>query len=363
MDTRNKLLLEQRYYSLLSSVGIEKSDLIVNEDEIGSFVRRAETQDKNENIHFNSSTYDRLRVENNINSMIWYPSKLIIEGIKKMPEFNDAEKNIFPGIFPTGSFNAQALSYEEGIIILVNLGLPEFLKVFSDVFLQYDELQCNLFSRKMESQLNRSDCISLLTDAFVNYVNLSLDSRKYNSVLLVGGMLGQFSSFLNAECTMFVLAHEYAHAILGHLDPGKRMAARHTPYGEIEFMSKSQQEEIQADVTAMFIQAACNSDDDTYFKMAMPMFIMSYCLFFSIDRILTDIYERVMEARGRALIVTDHPPSDVRYNILTDSISKASAISKTFDENVFGLAKILEDSISKIEGQLIENVVEELLRS
>jgi hypothetical protein len=363
MDTSNKLLLEQKYYSLLRSVGFEKDDLVLSKNEIEPFLQRAERQDKNENIDFNISSYDRLRMENNINSMIWYPSKLIIEGIKKMPEFNNAEKNIFPGIFPTGSFNAQACAYEEGIIILVNLGLPEFLKVFSDVFLQYDELQGNLFSKKMEFQLNKFDCISLLTDAFVNYINLTLDSRKYDSALLVGGMLGEFSSFLNAECTMFVLAHEYAHAILGHLYPGKRMAARRTPYGEIKFMNKSQQEEIQADVTAFFIQVACNSDDDTYFKMAMPMFIMSYYLFFSIDRILTDIYKRVMESQGHALIVADHPPSDVRYNILTNSISKASAISKTFDENVFGLARILEDSILKLEGQLIENVVKELLRS
>jgi hypothetical protein len=178
----------------------------------------------------------------------------IEKAIKKL-DFAEREVAVLVRPFPTGSINAQIIAYPEGDLILFNTGLLSFFAGFLAILLKLDILQDEILRKDVvpSARICRSEAVDLLANLLYCYLSMKPVKRNENHFVF-GGCLFPLWQTLSAECFYFVLAHEYAHSILDHVNSSKKIVSKHTPKGDMDFVWKSWEEEIMADIFGIRIQ-------------------------------------------------------------------------------------------------------------
>ncbi len=147
----------------------------------------------------------------------------------------------YTGLFPTGSINAQARATANGALILVYEGIAGFLQQFIGILLRQADYQDRALKRDFKPRRHERMDLDIAINAYSNLITHFLLGGHLppSRFEFTGGVLGGLYHILLEECLLFVLAHEHAHALLGHLGDARAMQARNTPVGEVEFIAKN----------------------------------------------------------------------------------------------------------------------------
>jgi hypothetical protein len=262
----------------------------------------------------------------------------------------DSGIQTYTGLFPTGSINAQARATANGALILLYEGIVGFLQQFIGIFLRQAEYQDRAFKRSFKP--DGHECMD--SDAAINAYS-SLITRFLlggpvppNRFEFSGGTLGRLYHVLLEECLLFVLAHEHAHAALGHLGDARAMQARTTPVGEVEFIAKNWEYEFAADTYGIFVCLRTHQMETggraTQEQVELATLVdQAANIFFCIDRLITDSTKGILELLGRSMpVINDHPPASERMKnartyfqscqVRDDFFERSDRIASSFEE-------------------------------
>lgn len=250
--------------------------------------------------------------------------------------------SVFCGLFPTLDFNAESRKTDNGALLLVNQGTFSLIGIVLQI-ISFDEQFYKLippdlrkfYKPALERRkiLNRMDLAVKMCEAIFSYLKTG------NSVLL--NYLYQenenTNAFLNEPyihaTLLFIVAHEYAHAYLGHIDKPRTILVP-TSVGDLEVYAKNIVEEYEADDMAAFNllsgYAQLNEtrfqiynkdvrklsvDKITFGLVHDRMFSVSILagpiLFFLIDMLITTVADNFFGGRKQE---QTHPPSISRLN-------------------------------------------------
>lgn len=158
-----------------------------------------------------------------------------------------------------------------------------------------------------------------IADRFIEHILLYVatgglkGARPYYPELSRAG----FSTNLARAMTYFILGHEYAHVLLGHLDHPTPKPRAPLVSG-VEALGFSWRQEYDADSDGMF--ASINAS--TSRGIGISTSILGICLFFD----LVDLTGRAIALLGcgdeNAYSLGSHPPSLLRWNQLTNQLSE-----------------------------------------
>lgn len=260
------------------------------------------------------------------NSLLQEYGKDIENSIGKLGKSID--KNVYIGQFPTGSFNAQVCPVLDGGLILINTGLMMFIyqvaKImsFSMVAANFDEKGQPIEKTvKSKSQYSHEQIVSALSEVVLAYL-IAGHSTAAQRFPAEGGFRGIIAGNITTAAEKFVIAHEYGHVIAGHLNSPRTIVAK-SGVGEINLISKSWQQEMEADALGAYIMIAGEDRviDSPEKLFNFQILVAGILFFFSLDDLITSCVEGIT-GRQDLHIMTDHPPSAVRLKMLQELFKK-----------------------------------------
>jgi len=209
----------------------------------------------------------------------------------------------FTGVFPTNSFNAQAVRQADGALILIDVGCFGLIEALT-----------MLWAWEGERDRSVSQACRIIVDYVLKY---SLPSpHDYDHPTLHDGMRLIAFTTLITKAEELVLAHEHAHVALGHLWSADCKAFS-TPVGEAKFITKSHQQEMDADKLAMHAMFPVDKkvDDFTVRQIGAAPYIMFGTAY---------LLERAKQVinRKRFENCDTHPPAVVRLAIVEKQMEK-----------------------------------------
>lgn len=224
----------------------------------------------------------------------------IIE-VLPQPSRQKLEHRIYVGEFPTGDFNAQAVREPagDGYVFLINKGLMMLVNTVVKIVLSQatwasrDDAGCLDASTVTDSPaLTNQEAATYLADTIKQYLSYGRwrPTSGHARIVLSGG-IGMMQAMLTHYTELFVLAHEFGHALLGHLEGNSRQMLALPGGGQaIEVISKSVQDEFAADYTAGFIllTIAGRESSDRLGHLQKEMALAAPFLFFEIGRLLEE---------------------------------------------------------------------------
>nr|VFK01327.1 MAG: hypothetical protein BECKLFY1418A_GA0070994_11429 [Candidatus Kentron sp. LFY] len=230
---------------------------------------------------------------------------------------------VLPGVYPTTSINAQAVAMGGGALVLLNTGLMGFI---------YQMVKIYMFTRDFKSddhvygtEFSEEQGIESSAEVIVAYLfggNSSLATRYPARGDFRGVAIQQL--FYSAE--RFVLAHEYGHVLVGHLNP-KNTVSRSLAAGDtMNFFKKSWEQEFEADAFALLLtfppsMRQINTKDELELldlRLAAPY------IFFSLA-ILLDTVSQQLLSLPHTDFADDHPPSGERLRRLEKQLISMNA--------------------------------------
>jgi tetratricopeptide (TPR) repeat protein len=171
--------------------------------------------------------------------------------------------NLFIGVFPICSFNAQVLKADSGFLLLVNQSLMLFALQVSALVASFVQAESRGKRVPPEIALPRAAGI------FQSWlVALMTGVGKEKLEHTPSGTRLSFTNFLFASLMDFVVAHELSHILCGHFDEMEKYQLLKTP-GEINYYTLSQQQEFDADLAAIRIVKALYAGQVTEESMYM----------------------------------------------------------------------------------------------
>jgi hypothetical protein len=228
---------------------------------------------------------------------------------------------VFCGLFPTGSLNAQAVPVKGGALVLVHTGLMRLL---------YGVAKINVASAWFNDTHplidKRQTAVALgeLLNAYVFGGNPTL-ARELPPLQAERRTIAEE---LAQTCEHFILAHEYAHALRGHLDRECRFVTLKTPIGDLDVLAKRRQQEFEADQFALKLLAPALVPAPDASPRAQARLFAGVLLVFYVDGLITLIAQR----SGRnPSIVSDHPPSEERARRVVEQLTKLQNSPIAFD--------------------------------
>ncbi len=254
---------------------------------------------------------------------------------------------VFCGIFPTGSFNAQAVSANGSALLLINEGLlmfvhrvirlmsydRQFYNIVHPALYAYDQdIQRVLADRET---LDREEIATALAELVMYYLlfhdPMAAPKFRRQRSHQLNILLGKYVSTIE----IFALSHEYAHVLLDHLDERNKAFAR-TPIGGVEFYAKSIEQEYAADSKAVDVVFSVLDNIIANSSMAetgifAPMmevtsFYTAPFLFLLMDELI-DIIARQITAKQEICILSTHPDPRLRIENITRTYVHAAAPS------------------------------------
>lgn len=218
------------------------------------------------------------------------------------------------GVYPTDSFNAQAKRLESGLLLAIDHGLMmlayQAIKILSWAWVVRPENGGvgMTFPRpeRIASRTRRAQT-KALQHLFAAYL-IEGDVTRAPRYAALAGPVGDVSVHLTAAIETFALAHEYGHAICGHLSRAE------TGRDDSAYLTKSRADEFEADLVGFRLLLA--SSDAAVGAQGWPLMtlVAAPLLFFALDGSIEGLRERFPEARHRP---QDHPPSTERLEALT----------------------------------------------
>ena len=168
----------------------------------------------------------------------WMTSQLLTE-LREIG--TEIPEDLFVGNFPMKSFNAQARRAGKGFLVLIESGIFDLL-----------ERLPNIIFRETPDSERRRDFAKAIID-FCKYGQTpSIESVDHPSLQGEGaGSVNRLISQLITAAEEFIISHEVAHCVLGHLQDGTKSAfpIKGTE-SSVEIISKSEFQEHQADLWA-----------------------------------------------------------------------------------------------------------------
>jgi hypothetical protein len=218
--------------------------------------------------------------------------------------------------------------------------------------LVYETLKINVLSARVadEAPLLERRMVALgLADVFYAYL-VRQDPGLARQFPMPKGRRMVILGAIVSPCEKFAVAHEYGHAIAGHLVKDKQVA-RETPAGNLELIQKSSDQEYEADAIGAKIMVAdydpARERAPYYFDLAARIGGALYL--FALDDLLT--------ATGGALtgprptIVSDHPPARERAERLRESF-----LGMGFARSAFDLADAYRLWLTSLGAEVVELV-------
>lgn len=189
-------------------------------------------------------------------------SDWIEEAIRKSAKYSGQFlANVYVGDFPTGTFNAQATPIKGGYLILVNSGASVLIRTVYSLLASV---------RHLDRITKESDVVSIMGEVFESYQ--SSGDPMYGPLNQAFGSDAILAAALTLACDRFMIAHEYAHVLAGHLvGSRKRLSSLSTPAGNINVSEKDYQMELEADRIAYELLIGTDQPsqiDTTYFRQA-----------------------------------------------------------------------------------------------
>lgn len=263
-------------------------------------------------------------------------------------------QNVFAGEFPTGSFNALACPVDNGTLILVNTGtmaliskmirlmvINIFEHLIGDI-LPKDVLKDVLKDEKVDirfksgkSPLSVAEVVENIARCVFGYV-ASDDASILPKLPVLGGPQRVSWSSLTLATERFIIAHEYGHAIAGHLDRS-RTAVHAREIAGLKVYKKAWDDEFEADLigarlvlhqtTKLKEDATLGTKESNGLRDAFESFAVSGALIFcKLDELVTEV-ERALYPEDTDSAWGDHPPSQQRYERLLEFFTKESSAS------------------------------------
>ncbi|MBI2301958.1 MAG: hypothetical protein HYU66_23900 [Armatimonadetes bacterium] len=267
---------------------------------------------------------------------------------------------IFVGEFPTGSFNAMAYPVSGGVLALMSTGLFMFIYKFIKIMAlsiavaQFDERGRPIGGTETEDSGYGHDEIVRLTLALVRTYLRWRSTDRATYLAPSGGRKWALCERLVYECEKFVLAHEYGHAVSGHLEARPVVKAR-TDTGDLDVVQTDWQHEVEADVLGtILLLEPCRVVDSREKALDLNVRVAAPLFFFGMD----DLVSRCEVALWRRVgapppVRLSHPPSADRARLVRQLIRDRIQGSS---ERAFGLADLFLNWLSKTSDTAVERI-------
>ncbi|MEO1628613.1 MAG: hypothetical protein AAFV25_25930, partial [Bacteroidota bacterium] len=176
-------------------------------------------------------------------------------------------------------------------------------------------------------------------------------SSNFHDYVIAGNHNSLFQGFVT-ETETFVIAHEYAHALLKHVKPdAPQMFSYLSPIGRIEVDQKSWDQEHEADVLGIKILL---EQRQTVFNM---LSITSAITFFLVDDILTQV-NGILSGHNRLYpILTDHPPAKDRMETILTHTKGAKLLEEKYYKIIHTVQAICRDSQEEMVQLTVQKIM------
>jgi len=264
---------------------------------------------------------------------------------------------IYAGIFPTGSFNAQAVAVSGGVLLLINTGLMMLIYQSAKLFmlnarvLVHDD-NANDGKADLESQMSRQQITEALADIVLAYLfrGASTFATRYPMETGVRGMLAMM---ITDSAEFFVVAHEYGHAVAGHLTSTKTIRHAASQSGvSLDFVAKDWEQEVEADIRGLKLlipPSKCNIT--TSVELDLFRFLISGpFFFFALDELISGVSKELRGIRRDMIVIDDHPPSRARFELLRKLLKEGGA------ERAFGIVELIARWFDDYTGAVCEHI-------
>lgn len=218
---------------------------------------------------------------------------------------------IYPGYFPTRDINALAAKVPNGYLGLINDGYVSFMMQM-----------CNLVVAGSGGYLDQDEVAERISCLVFSYL---FNQAEHIDLTFPGGGRDTYLSFMLFYGTVkYVLSHEFAHIIQGHLKQGTThsKSLKYNIGSSIEILEKSWDNEFEADrvgfeVFLGYPQSKWKELDSPYTKdmNAINIQALSPFIFFmalKIEAQAAMIFK--MKVKDRILISQTHPSAEHRLN-------------------------------------------------
>lgn len=229
----------------------------------------------------------------------------------------------YAGEFPTGEVNACAVSVEKGYLFLINTGLMQFFGKFTRLMalsigtVNFSENGIAYIDDYIPTGYDFKTLASMIGEITAAYILLgdvkSFAVPKFSSD--TRAEIEIYRASLLGHIELFVVLHEFAHAVAGHLN-GNLVENLVTPVGEMKIHKKSFEQEYQADHLAsrwMMIDAVEKSSSEEEAAIRLFTIYSGIAGFFC----FVDLYETIVSLLTKKTRESTHPPALSRLKMIT----------------------------------------------
>ncbi|MDO3627662.1 hypothetical protein [Mucilaginibacter sp. BT774] len=314
----------------------------------------------------NSSTpYDRNELINAIKSFRSHPilSGANLYSIHRIHEDlcrqvnneypNLPDINCYSGEFPTHSMNAECRLTTSGYLFLINSG---FIYLTHEVSKVMTLLALNASNNINEGYTDRVFAMNL-SNLLITYLFLDFNARPRARLEIRSREQYVIFSLVSAACTKFVLAHEFGHALSGHL-------TSNLVINDQDFIQKNFEEELEADRVGinllLFHKESIHQDE---IDLSNTVSVAAITLLFELDNLLQFLMN---DPIIKTLFVNrfeknnphfTHPSSTIRMTQMVD------LLDSNYPFIDIQLALSLAESFKKYREPVLLNLQEFLIRN
>jgi hypothetical protein len=225
----------------------------------------------------------------------------------------------YVALFPTGSHHAEAMAVDGGILILVNSGLMNLVYRLAKIhFASASYGTGKPLIDDVQSAVALGELLTAHTVGGSSFLARELPPLDRSRL--------EIATKLTTLAEAFVIAHEYAHALAGHLDPSRTRVAVDTPAGRIPLYQQAQEDEFDADRLALEIIGPALRMPDSPRGEAVAL--SAVLLFFFVDHVVGRLRRLRDEARPTA---TTHPSTEERYERVRRLLADVATSRIAFD--------------------------------
>ncbi len=241
----------------------------------------------------------------------------------------------YAGEFYTGDVNACAVKVDGGFLFLLNTGLIDCIHKFSCAHIFSDAL-VRQADGKGHFHVDDDERIQgysfnwlagYFADLAIKYLNFQGFDNIYKLERPQDERLYVCRHIINVHMWIFIIMHEFAHAVLGHLAV-PHVANVATPVGLLPLLSKSHKQEHEADLmaTRVLLSMGCDGQVMTPEETALADLKMaSIANFFFLADLLGSVSNAMQGAKGDENPQGDegstHPDPLLRLQFIIDALS------------------------------------------
>ncbi|GAF91687.1 unnamed protein product, partial [marine sediment metagenome] len=262
-----------------------------------------------------------------------------IENSLQEPGRSKFKGKVFAGVFPTGRFNAHAKKVpdESGYVFLLNVGLMQL--IYDTAKILFSQARWAKFdsegkpvsgSETGTPEINYDEAGGLLKDIIHRYLKFKKWTVPEYKLVIQDGPRNMILAKAVMAVEKFVLAHEFGHAILGHLDRNVHHLLEVPEIGRtVSVVNKDQKDEFAADLVGgiLILQGLPKRIDDPQKALSVQVAVAGSFLFFELAHLV--------EKAAKKVKYTTHPPAQQRAQMLEQ------LFKKHLPEQAFSLSKSL----------------------